>query len=164
MKITNTITNSTQRGVTLIVTLVILLVLTMLGLASMSDNRLQSAMVRNNQFQLEAFNASYSEINAQIDYLNNRSVGDGMAPLIYKFVVNGDVGDQVLSPDGLALMTPTTDMTQIVAQEYQASCILPGYTLGSVVCAEFRIDSAARLTNTRIDSNQFQTYLYIYLQ
>ena len=64
-----------QSGVTLIVVMVILLVVTLLGLASTSDSRLQLAMARNSQFQTAAHTAALSEINAQIDDINGNAVG-----------------------------------------------------------------------------------------
>lgn len=64
-----------QSGATLIVVMVILLVMTLLGLASTADSRLQLIMARNSQFQTAAHTASLSEINAQIDDIN-RTAGD----------------------------------------------------------------------------------------
>ena len=64
-----------QSGATLIVVMVILLVMTLLGLASTADSRLQLIMARNSQFQTAAHTAALSEINAQIDDIN-RTAGD----------------------------------------------------------------------------------------
>ena len=64
-----------QSGVTLIVVMVILLIVTLLGLASTSDSRLQLTMARNSQFQTAAHTAALSEINAQIDDINGNAVG-----------------------------------------------------------------------------------------
>ena len=64
-----------QSGATLIVVMVILLVMTLLGLASTADSRLQLIMARNSQFQTAAHTAALSEINAQIDDIN-RTTGD----------------------------------------------------------------------------------------
>ena len=64
-----------QSGATLIVVMVILLVMTLLGLASTADSRLQLLMARNSQFQTAAHTAALSEINAQIDDIN-RTTGD----------------------------------------------------------------------------------------
>ena len=55
--------------------MVILLVMTFLGLAGLSDSRLQLTMVRNSQFQTAAYTAALSEINAQIDTINTNGVG-----------------------------------------------------------------------------------------
>ena len=65
----------TQSGATLIVVMVILLVMTLLGLASTADSRLQLIMARNSQFQTAAHTAALSEINAQIDDINGNAVG-----------------------------------------------------------------------------------------
>ena len=64
-----------QAGATLIVVMVILLEMTLLGLASTADSRLQLIMARNSQFQTAAHTAALSEINAQIDDIN-RTTGD----------------------------------------------------------------------------------------
>ncbi len=57
-----------QRGVALIMVLTVLFALTVLGLAATDSSNLQAVMVRNNQFRLEAFNASYSEIEDQLEF------------------------------------------------------------------------------------------------
>ncbi len=59
-----------QRGATMIVVVVILAVMTLLGITAVSDNSMQSAMVRNNQLQMLAYNTALSEINAQIHEFN----------------------------------------------------------------------------------------------
>lgn len=59
-----------QRGATMIVVVVILAVMTLLGITAVSDNSMQSAMVRNNQLQMLAYNTALSEINAQIYEFN----------------------------------------------------------------------------------------------
>lgn len=59
-----------QEGATLVVCLIILTILTFLGINAMTDSGLQSAMVRNNQLSLMAYNTALSEINAQINTMS----------------------------------------------------------------------------------------------
>jgi len=70
---------SKNQGSSLVMTLIVLLVLTMLAISSTSSNRLQSVMARNNQFQLEAWNSSYLEINARLRSISERK-GDTSPP------------------------------------------------------------------------------------
>lgn len=179
---TNKITNFNQpnfkqQGVTLVIALIVLLALTMLGLASTTDNRLQSVMVRNDQFRFEAFNASYSEIDAQVDVVNNRTIAQGIPTTIFTLITNG-VGSVISSGDSpviLALMTPLDDVTdsgvtytgitKAVSKEYATPCVITGESLavGSSTnsCFEFRIQSTATLDNTSIGSTQNQVYQYV---
>ena len=62
-----------QRGATLVVVLVILVAMTFLGLGAMNDNSLQVSMVRNSQLQTGAYTAALTEINAQLDVINNNN-------------------------------------------------------------------------------------------
>ena len=65
-----------QSGITLVVVLVILVAMTFLGLGAMSDSNLQLSMVRNAQLQNRAHNAALSEVNAQIDFINENNPGE----------------------------------------------------------------------------------------
>lgn len=67
-----------QSGIALIMVLTALFALTLLGLASTDSSNLQALMVRNNQFRLEAFNMSFSEIGDQITFFQTE---EGKDPL-----------------------------------------------------------------------------------
>ena len=54
---------SSQKGAALIVALVAMIVLTVLGVATMSDVMNQSTVVRNEQFRQQVFYAVSSELN-----------------------------------------------------------------------------------------------------
>ena len=62
---------SSQKGAALIVALVAMIVLTVLGVATMSDVMNQSTVVRNEQFRQQVFYAASSELNVQVDSVNN---------------------------------------------------------------------------------------------
>ncbi len=89
-----------QRGIALILVISVLFALTMLGLASTDSSNLQSLMVRNNQFRLEAFNISYNEIEEQMEFYESST---GKKPLFYVI----DTG--TLSADNLSTTTETTN-------------------------------------------------------
>lgn len=59
-----------QSGIALITVMVVLFILTLLGLAATDSSNFQALMVRNNQFRLETFNVSRSEIQDQLNALN----------------------------------------------------------------------------------------------
>lgn len=65
-----------QRGSTLVVVLVILIAMTFLGLGAMSDTNLQLSMVRNSQFQTGAYITALTEINGQLDAINDNAESD----------------------------------------------------------------------------------------
>ena len=83
-----------QSGAALVVTLVVILALTVVAIGVTSSNQTQSIMVRNNQFRLEAFNASYSEIQAQLDWINNRELSEG-APDFIIDLIDGVAGGRI---------------------------------------------------------------------
>ncbi len=63
--------HSKQAGAALIVALVALLMLTLLGVSTMSDVINQSSVLRNEQFRQKVFYAASSELNVQIDSVND---------------------------------------------------------------------------------------------
>lgn len=175
MRTINSAPNFNQQGVTLVVAIIVLLALTMLGLASTTDNRMQSVMVRNDQFKFDVFNASYSEINAQIDIVNNRALADGIPNEIFS-MINGGVGTEITSIAGsLTVLTPISDVSsggvtytgigKDVMQKYSTPCFVIGESIavGSSTnsCFEFLIQADSDLTNTSISSTQNQVYQYI---
>ena len=162
---------SKQRGATLVITIFVLMALTVIALSVTNSNQNQALMVRNNQFRMESFNSSYAEIDAQIDFVNNRKISDGVPPYIIR-LIDGPVGGRVYksagatSPDYLApLADPAaTYMETDVAQWYRGTCLVFGQQLGAgeekVACNELKIESDANLRNTKVASNQHQVYEY----
>lgn len=159
-----------QQGATLIITLLVMLALTVVALAVTSSNQTQSIMVRNNQFRLESFNVSYTEIDAQVDALNNRKISDGV-PTWLIGLIDGNVGGRVESyssdPDrtlGLKSTVASTYMQRAAAQEFRGTCLIYGQQAGvgseKIRCNELEIESEADLVNTSISSEQHQVYEY----
>ena len=114
---------SVQNGSALLISVVVLLAMTVLALAATSSNQSQALMVRNAQFRMEAFNASYAEIDAQIDAINSRSLSDGVPDYI-SALIDSSVGASInhqSSPIALPQFSATTVdtyLSQQVAQEY----------------------------------------------
>jgi uncharacterized membrane protein len=59
-----------QQGVTLIVTLIILVAMTTLGLSSIRNTSIQQAIIKNTQFLMSSRNVAKSEINGQLNIIN----------------------------------------------------------------------------------------------
>jgi len=136
-----------QRGAVLIITITVLLALTILALASTSSNQMQSIMVRNNQFRLEAFNVSYSELDAQIDILNQRDFTEAAPEYINALITTKDelqrlrissadtnqpgsgTGEDL---DVVKVRAPNTSpkITQEVGQTYHQSCVVLNEQVG----------------------------------
>jgi len=89
---------SRQRGISLLLTVVVLLGLTIIAITITNSNQTQSTLVRNNQFRLEAFNASYTEIDAQIDAINQRTLSSG-PPTYVNVLISGSLNDRVEAGD-----------------------------------------------------------------
>jgi hypothetical protein len=148
-----------QKGITLIVVMVVLLALTVLGLASTDSGNLQQVMVRNNQFRLEAFNTSHSEIEAQVQFYDEVS----NAPIFVAI----DGGQRLSSDDEgstVSVQTANDQFVKEVGLERQSECQTIGNTIGKYKCNLMRIDSDSSYQNTNIRSDQRQTFNYITLE
>jgi hypothetical protein len=160
-----------QRGAALIITLVVMLALTVVALGVTSSNQTQSIMVRNNQFRLEAFNVSYSEIDAQVDNINRRKLSDGVPNWLVR-LIDGNKGTRAWygAADAdkqlplRATNIASSFMERGVAQEYRGSCLVFGQQIGAgaekIRCNELVIESEAEMKNTSVDSDQRQVYEY----
>lgn len=160
-----------QEGIALLISVVVLLVLTIVALAATDSNQLQSLMVRNAQFRMEAFNASYTEIDAQIDSINSSND----QPAYLQAVIDGRISRVVASSDGSSPITlprlapaEASYMTQTVEQRYLVQCDVFGDQLGAgqgnIQCAGITINSDSQFTDrTSIESNQRQVFNYKYL-
>lgn len=163
-----------QRGASLIVTIVVLTALTVVALAVTSSNQTQSIMVRNNQFRLETFNVSYSEIDAQIDYINKRRISEGIPAYILKMIDNAvgtrvwDKATDTASQISLRATTDNSYMDRDVAQVYRGICVIFGQQIGAgnekIRCDDIKIESTADLKNTSVESEQHQVYEYTTLK
>jgi hypothetical protein len=173
----NIISNRSQDGAALIITIVVLLALTVLALAATNSNQSQTLMVRNSQFRFDSFNASYTEIDGQVEAINLRDISLGV-PDYLLVLIDGAIQGIIRSPgtaeaDTAAGELPTyvgTDaayVTQTVDQQYQGICRPLGQQVGSgaekIKCDELRIIVGSTKTNTQISSVQNQVYEYLSL-
>lgn len=176
-----------QTGATLVVVLVILIVMTFLGLGAMSDTNLQLAMVRNSQLQTGAYTAALTEINAQLDQINNNEETDTDQIILdlvqAPTVVDGATGfdtrslsadsDTAPADNDFALLLGgvlgadaafyTTDIT---LSEPNANSFLPvaGMSLSpdsTVRWLVMEFNSSATIDNTGTRSDQVQGFKYL---
>lgn len=166
--------SSQQQGAALIVALVALIILTVLGVATMSDVMNQSVVVRNEQFRQQVFYAANSEVNAQIRGINNNSQEsddqiiedlldtstDGSG-LNLSIVVGG------ASPDSAPILTVPEAVTlttvQITGEKHAGNdWACPGESASRGNLLHGNIDSTAVLDDGRgsIQSVQRQRYQY----
>lgn len=173
-----------QRGSTLIVVLVILVVMTFLGLGAMSDTNLQLAMVRNSQFQTGVYTAALTEINAQLDDINNNAEADTdqiILDLVQSPTTLSDgVESRSLSSQGAQADGHDFDLllgsvlgddaqhyaTSLSVTEPNANSFLPveGMSLSpdsTVKWLVMEFDSSASITNTGTRSDQIQGFKYL---
>ena len=144
-----------QTGVVLLLVLVVLLALTMLGLASTDSGNLQSLMTRNNQFRLEAFNTSHTEINAQLEDYAANIYDDSNS--VFKAI---DVGTQYGGTLGtnLSLQAKNDLFNQQVELDYKGGCVITGSSLDKKVCYQMELGSGSTYEKTNINSDQVQTF------
>ncbi len=159
-----------QDGISMVVTIVVLLALTTLALAATNTNQSQALMVRNAQLRLEAFNASYAEIDAQIDFVNRNNFVVNNPPAYFLALRNGAVGtaiDDKNSAVKLPRYAPAeiNDIEQEVTQTNKGNCRLLGEQVGKgkekKECTQFQIDADSTVVDTTIESQQSQVYEYV---
>lgn len=145
-----------QGGAALIFALIVLTVVTLLAVSSISDNQFQSSLVRNNQMRLDAFNASFSEINARIDALKAR-IDVTTFPIYVALFQNKALGTSYTTTDGeIEVLTPTAGINKTVEVFLQGDkCIVGGNNLDGS-CKRLRFRSTAALTGTNVQSVQNQ--------
>ncbi len=164
-----------QSGIALIISIVVMLAMTVLAVAATNSNNTQAFMVRNAQFRMEMFNASYTEIDAQIDTINERLVEDGVPDFLLG-LINGGIGTNVNDagsgsvPLNLAFEAPADAgyVNQEVEMVYRKNCVVQGISLGAgsqpIVCHEIQINSRAELVNQEnVASPQRQVFEYLTL-
>ena len=164
-----------QSGVALLISIVVMLALTVLALAATNSNQTQAFLVRNAQFRLETFNASFTELDAHVDFINGRPLSAGVPEYVVD-LIDGPLGADINS-DGSGFYTEAlqfearTDpgyMDQSVGQTYRGPCAVIGGDLGAGVerirCDEIVITAESVLVNQEsILSEQHQVYQYLTL-
>lgn len=149
-----------QRGIALITVMVVLFVLTLLGLAATDSSNFQALMVRNNQFRLEAFNVSRSEIQDQIVAYNDDADKEA---LFYAIDVGSKVStENAGSPSFFTVLYPRQAIDQNISLQRIGGCVVEGNTLGTgLTCSLVQLDSDASLEGTNIQSQQSQTFSFL---
>ena len=92
-----------QSGVALLISIVVMLALTVLALAATNSNQTQAFLVRNAQFRLETFNASFTELDAHVDFINGRPLSAGVPEYVVD-LIDGPLGADINS-DGSGFYT-----------------------------------------------------------
>ncbi len=165
------VSTSKQRGVSLLITLIVVLALSIVAVGVTGSNQAQSLMAKSSQFRMESFNASYTEIDAQIDAINKRKISDGL-PIWMAATLNTGLGSRMWSAatdstERIELLSTSNDQfsNRIVAQEYRGHCVIFGQQIGagkeSYRCNELVVESDVLLKNTSIESKQSQVYEYL---
>lgn len=148
---------SRQRGATLIVAVVILAVMTILGISAVSDNSMQSAMVRNNQLQMLAYNTALSEINAQIYEFNVELETQKLLDAL-----NDSEGLRELDPGEIYEQLRGTQFSQDVEITYlYEGPSWAGNEVGTFRELFYEIESDAILEGTSTRSDQVQGVSFI---
>lgn len=160
-----------QRGISLLITLIVVLALSIVAVGVTGSNQAQSLMAKSSQFRMESFNASYTEIDAQIDAINKRKISDGL-PNWMSATLNAGLGTRMTntatdSTERIDLLTAADDQfsNRKVAQEFRGQCVIFGQQIGagneSYRCNELLVESDVTLKNTSIESKQSQVYEYL---
>lgn len=159
---------SNQNGAALIVALVAMIILTVLGVATMTDVMNQSSVVRNEQFRQRVFYAASSELNVQIDIVNSNFQQE--EDKIIEDLINSSADDQDLTLEITAGGDPAilTSPEDIVLEEMQITgsrmdffgC--PGESIGKVKVLAGNINATARLDDGQGSIQSVQTQRYIY--
>lgn len=144
-----------QKGATLLVSLVLLLLLTIIGISSIEDVSLQSNMVRNSQFKMQAFNVALSESSAQYE---------GLTDLFLQPLMETK-SSYAFSQEELAMASADNPFVQSAAINFVGNAggfVARGPAgangMGIFDTYYFEINSQASLTNTGTQSNQIQGF------
>ena len=152
------LTPSNQNGAALIVCLILMTMLTIISLGSISDVSLQSAMVRNNQLYMVSYNTALSEINGQINNINDN--GDSTKVLTALNDGSVSLSGSDLSMYGVSYGSGAVDQsgTQIA---YTKSGMAQGSSESMLQALNFNIVSNAQVAGTGSRSNQVQGIYYL---
>ncbi len=155
-----------SKGATLIVVLVIMTTISLLSLGSMSDTTMQMNMVRNDQFYVNAYRVSNSEINAQVDFINSNPSNDDDQIILSLLEI--DLGatldfaaDELLGPHaGSSAFDQTVGIMPLCEID---SCPSPPGFSHSKYTKVYRgqINSIASMSSSAATSNQSQGFWYL---
>lgn len=162
----NTRKPAQQRGVVLVIILVILTSVSVLVLSSESETRLESAIVRNTQFKVNAYRVAKSEINAQMQDINaNEDADDDYMILQMLYRDNDTPWDLteklMLGPEkGVGAYTQEVSFSMLCNP---SDCPEPaGFSMSrNTKVMRARIASSARLHDSGAQSAQAQSFWYL---
>lgn len=142
-----------QRGSILLMTMIIMLVMVFSGLFVMEMAILEEITVSNEQRTLQVYQTAYSELEAQMDYLEAN-------PNLFS---NALAGEQTLPihmhPTGC---TVDNQPCQTATLRFTGEVPPPaGYSVGKFKGMAFEIDSLAVLESTGVRSSQTISVIYI---
>lgn len=154
-----------ETGVALVVSLVALLIVTVIGVVVMGDVITQSGTVRNEQFRQRVFYATASELNANINSVNqNPSSADDV---IINSLLDSRASANQYRLSSTPLITPdstvTADNVEITASRNDLlGC--KGESLGKVKVLVGTIQASSRLNDGKLNqgtrSTQRQHFIY----
>jgi len=155
-----------ESGVSLLVVLVMMVSMTILAISTTDDSYLQSQMVKDDQFRTSAYQAAYSEINAQLGVINSNDSGE----------IDQLILDLYSAPVKILQKFPDADLAGPHKNEgpfnqsvsYRLACkpadcpSPPGFSLSGVTKVIYgTIESQAEVINSSISSDQTQTFWYL---
>jgi Tfp pilus assembly protein PilX len=159
-----------QKGVTLIITLVVLAAMTILGITSIRNTSIHQLIVKNTQMLFSARKTAFTEINGQLDIINNNAEGltdqiitdllnaaDGKLPIADTYGGSND------SPEKLAVNHAAMGQTVSITLVCRA-CTVPvgGFSIGTGLSAVIGVvNSQATIENTATQSTQEQIFWYL---
>lgn len=155
-----------QQGVVLVIILVILSSMSILVLGSGSESRLESAVVRNDQFRINAYRVALSEINAQVQDINNNTAiedDDTILQMIYRDTsVPWKLSEKEIRGPNKGKGAFSQDVAFSVLCEPDFCPAPAGYSMsGSTKVLRGQISSSARLHDTGAQSSQIQSFWYL---
>jgi Tfp pilus assembly protein PilX len=166
-----------QRGATLIVTLIILVTMTILGLSAIRNSSVQQAIIKNTQFLISARNTAKTELNGQVDVINNNPIteddiligeililGVGVEKIIAETKSSYDDDNAAVTPENLSAEQSTFAQKVSVELVNEHSGTLAGFDLGTEAAVkgiQGIFVSQATFNNTSANSSQIQGFDYI---
>jgi len=147
-----------QQGVSLILAMVMVLFLTLIAVSAGDLNNIQQLMARNHQYNNEAFNEAYAEIEAQVAFLNTEMKNGTDQPDIVKNIGK----DKGIT----SVLNRTRTITKLTGEElsfaYLDDCVIEGKATSSELdsdiddCMVFRITSSVGIPDSSLGSKQEQ--------
>ncbi len=145
-----------QRGAVLVITLVMLAILTIIAVGTATDIGFQMNMSRNNQFSLQVFNTTMSELKAQYNASrdNTSVIENGQTIAYHQFLSNVYQSKTLETLDAANLLMANDNYQQEVSVEFMRAGICGGGDEIGQTSLIFEIHSTSSLASTGINSNQ----------